>query len=100
MVKPTAPPELFSLRTADGYTIKGFQWRLAGDRPAARPVVVINPATSVRCRYYARFAAFLFQRGFDVLTYDYRGIGESRLATLRGFDAGWVDWGHFDFGAV
>ncbi|WP_255468215.1 alpha/beta fold hydrolase [Achromobacter sp. UMC71] len=65
-----------------------------------RPVVIINAATSVRCRYYARFAAYLHQHGFDVVTYDYRGIGESRPASLRGFQASWMDWGERDFEAV
>jgi predicted alpha/beta hydrolase len=100
MVTPTAEPEPLSVRVADGVPINGFQWRHARPRPDARPVVVINSATSVRCRYYARFAAFLFGHGFDVITYDYRGIGESRPAPLRGFAAGWVDWGHLDCDAV
>jgi predicted alpha/beta hydrolase len=55
--------------------------------------VIINAATSVRCRYYSRFADYLFAQGCDVLTYDYRGIGESRPASLRGFQASWSDWG-------
>ena len=80
----------------DGYELKGFVWR--GDTP--RPVVIINAATSVRCRYYARYAEFLFARGFDVITYDYRGIGESRPARLRGFKADWTDWGRLDVDAV
>jgi predicted alpha/beta hydrolase len=63
-------------------------------------VAIVNPATSVRCRYYFRFAAFLFEHGFDVVVYDYRGIGESRPSTLRGFDACWIDWGRLDFDAV
>jgi predicted alpha/beta hydrolase len=60
-----------------------------------RPVTIINSATSVRCRYYSRFALFLFSDGMD-----YRGIGESRPATLRDFGAGWIDWGALDFEAV
>lgn len=35
-----------------------------------------------------------------MLTYDYRGIGESRPASLRGFEASWMDWGEKDFEAV
>ena len=63
-------------------------------------MVIINPATSVRCRYYFRFAVYLFEHGFDVIVYDYRGIGESRPETLQGFDACWIDWGRLDFEAV
>ena len=99
--KETAvPPELFSVQAADGYTINGFFWRRSETSCDTRPVAIVNPATSVRCRYYFRFAAFLFEHGFDVLAYDYRGIGESRPATLRGFDACWIDWGRLDFDAV
>lgn len=90
-----------TLRAADGVALGGYVWRHPGPDPAGpRPVVVINAATSVRCRYYARFAAYLHQQGFDVLTYDYRGIGESRPASLLGFEASWMDWGEKDFEAV
>ena len=97
--------QAFSVTAADGYSLRGFAWRHApeaagAEAPSARPVVIINPATSVRCRYYARFAAFLFRHGFDVLTYDYRGIGESRPASLRGFQASWLDWGRLDCEAL
>lgn len=93
-------PEPFTLPAADGFTITGFRWRHSRGRGNTTPVVIINPATSVRCRYYFPFAVFLFTQGFEVITYDYRGIGESRPATLRGFDATWIDWGRLDFDAV
>ncbi|RAH96092.1 alpha/beta hydrolase [Acuticoccus sediminis] len=81
----------------DGVPLGGFVWRHG---ETARPVVVIAPATSVRCRYYARFADDLFAKGFDVVTFDYRGIGESRPVSLRGFRADWVDWGEHDLEAA
>lgn len=84
---------------SDGVALGGFVWSHA-DGDHRRPVVVISAATSVRCRYYARFAGFLFDNGLDVLTYDYRGIGESRPASLRGFRADWVDWGDHDLEAA
>jgi predicted alpha/beta hydrolase len=90
-----SPPSPVAFVAADGYPLNGFLWRHTGPG-AERPVVVINAATSVRCRYYARFAAFLHAQGLDVLSYDYRGIGESRPARLRGFEAGWIDWGRLD----
>lgn len=98
-------PQPLVLTAADGCTIKGFVWRRRADRAPAggvrgRPVVIVNAATSVRCRYYFRFAAFLFANGCDVIVYDYRGIGESRPATLAGFRATWLDWGRLDFEAV
>ncbi|HEY0297143.1 MAG TPA: alpha/beta fold hydrolase [Bordetella sp.] len=82
----------------DGYALRGFVWRRAGSPP--RPVVIVNSATSVRCRYYERFADALHEQGCDVLTYDYRGIGESRHGSLRALSAGWLDWGERDFEGV
>jgi predicted alpha/beta hydrolase len=92
-------PTPLELHAEDGQRIGGFVWR-HNTIDRTRAVVIINPATSVRCRYYARFAGFLFESGLDVISYDYRGIGESRPASMRGFDAGWLDWGCQDFEAV
>lgn len=92
------------IKTQDGCEIHGFEWRLAPLAPTVdrknRDVVIINPATSVQCRYYFRFAQYLFDQGFDVITYDYRGIGSSKPKSLRGFKASWVIWGEQDFEAV
>ena len=92
MPASTAPaPVATSFTTDDGVALRGHSWRAEGS-DARRPVVLINAATSVRAAYYHRFAAYLRGQGMDVLTYDYRGIGESRPRTLRGFHAGWYDW--------
>ncbi|MGE7991232.1 alpha/beta fold hydrolase [Pseudomonas sp. NPDC089554] len=95
----TQPATAFRHTTADGYDLGGFQWRHA-EPDTQRPLVIINAATSVRCRYYARFADYLFAQGCDVLTYDYRGIGESRPASMRGLQASWSDWGRLDCEAM
>ncbi|MDF3931526.1 alpha/beta hydrolase family protein [Pseudomonas citronellolis] len=86
-----------SFAAADGYPLKGRLWRHAEPAATPRALVIVNPATSVRGDYYGRFAAYLHAAGFDVLCYDYRGIGESRPASLRGFQASWLDWGRLDF---
>ena len=91
--------EAFTERAPDGFMLGGFSWRHAS-QDTARAVVIINAATSVRCRHYSRFADYLFANGFDVITYDYRGIGESRPASLKGLQASWSDWGALDFEAM
>ncbi|MEM7153428.1 MAG: alpha/beta fold hydrolase [Myxococcota bacterium] len=44
--------------------------------------VVIHGATAVPQRFYDAFALHLAQQGFRVLTYDYRGIGQSRVEPI------------------
>lgn len=67
---------------------------------ASGPAVVINSAMGVPRRFYRAFALFLRQQGMAVVTYDYRGIGESRPRRLRGFEARISDWGQRDFDGV
>jgi predicted alpha/beta hydrolase len=49
---------------------------------------------------YRRFAAFLAEAGIPTLTYDYRGVGLSRPAALRGFPAAMEDWSQYDCAAA
>ena len=39
--------------------------------------ILLNSGTGIARRFYGAFASHLAMRGFAVLTYDYRGIGES-----------------------
>ncbi|MGQ0655116.1 MAG: alpha/beta hydrolase family protein [Betaproteobacteria bacterium] len=58
--------------------------------------VMILPATGVPQEYYAKFAAYLAEAGFTVLTFDYRGIGRSRQGDLRSSTARMRDWAELD----
>jgi predicted alpha/beta hydrolase len=82
----------------DGVRLGGHLW--AGTGNSACGAVVINPATGVLARYYHAYARFLAGHGFTVLTYDYRGIGQSQPAALRGCNYRWADWGEQDFAAA
>ena len=89
--------QAITITCCDGLSLGGDLWLAEGPRVAC---VVINPATGVRARFYHRYARFLASQGFDVLTYDYRGIGASRPARLRGCGYRWRDWGERDFEAA
>ncbi|MBA3448585.1 MAG: alpha/beta fold hydrolase [Pseudaminobacter sp.] len=95
-LSPTPRPVAISC--ADGVILRGHFWKTTQGH--ADGTVIINAATGVAARYYSRYAAFLAAHGFDVWTYDYRGIGESRPADLRGCGYRWRDWGEKDFEAV
>ncbi|MER2561001.1 MAG: alpha/beta fold hydrolase, partial [Myxococcaceae bacterium] len=89
-------PTPIRISATDGYALGA---RRFGDQSAG-PYVVIAGATAVKQAYYARFAAWLSLQGCTVLTFDYRGIGESRPARLRGFEARLRDWGERDLEGV
>ncbi len=86
-----------SLTCADGTPLVGT-WFL-GNTPKA--TIVLNSGTGIPRRFYARFAAWLAERGFAVLTYDYRGIGHSKpRGSLRGFKASMTLWAEQDMTAA
>ena len=86
----------------DGYSIAAT---LFLPRSSKRHAVLISSATAVPRRIYRAFASYLAHRGFAVLTYDYRGIGGSRLMavegynqprSLVGFNVTMADWARLD----
>ncbi len=63
-------------------------------------LLVINSATGVKQQVYFSFAKYFAEKGFTVITYDYRGIGESKPHKMKGFEASMRIWGTRDFKAV
>jgi len=51
-------------------------------------------------RFYQRFATYLQHHGWHAVIYDYRGIGESKPPSLRGFTARMRDWALLDMTAM
>lgn len=86
------------IQCRDGVRLGAHLWLSRGG--GSNGSVIINAATGVPARYYHRYAHFLTACGFDVLTYDYRGIGGSRPADLRRCGYRWRDWGERDFDAA
>ncbi|HET7888812.1 MAG TPA: alpha/beta fold hydrolase [Bradyrhizobium sp.] len=91
---------------ADGYALGAT---LFLPRGAKQHAVLINSATAVPRKIYRKFASYLARRGSAVLTYDYRGIGDSRQRavtgyvkpkSLVGFKASMVDWAALDITAA
>jgi predicted alpha/beta hydrolase len=70
----------------------------------AKAVVVLPAAMGVKQDFYAPFAQFLAAQGFAVLTFDYRGMGQSVPAqyrtSLRGFKADLFDWAERDYNSA
>jgi predicted alpha/beta hydrolase len=95
-----------SFPATDGYSLGAT---LFLPRGAKRHAVLINSATAVPRKVYRGFAGYLARRGCAVLTYDYRGIGDSRQKSLVGynqpkslvgFKASMSDWAALDVTAA
>jgi predicted alpha/beta hydrolase len=65
-----------------------------------RGAVLIAPAMGVSQRFYAPLAGWLARRGFTVMTFDYRGSGDSRTAPLREVRTDVIGWGEHDAAAA
>ncbi len=86
-----------TLPTADRYPTIGIRYRSA--KPTHAQLIVAG-ATGVPQGFYRRFATFAALRGYTTLTLDYRGVGLSAPASLRGFQMDYVDWGQLDLAAA
>ncbi|HEV7878722.1 alpha/beta fold hydrolase [Bradyrhizobium sp.] len=90
----------------DGYSLGATLYLPRG---AKRHAVLINSAAAVPRKLYKGFASYLARRGCAVLTYDYRGTGDSRQKSLTnysqprslvGFKASMSDWAALDVTAA
>src|SRR5258707_15784671 len=78
-----------TIAARDGYALAASVFVPQG---APAGAVLINSATAVPRKIYRGFAAYLASQGIAVVTYDYRGTGGSRPASLRGFNVRIADW--------
>jgi len=87
------------IHTDDGFALDACYYPAAEDANQNKNLI-INSATAVDKKLYHHYATFMATQGYQVMTYDYRGIAGSRPQRLRGFNASFVDWGRSDFAAV
>ena len=62
--------------------------------------VVINSAMAVLRKFYKHFAIDLAKAGYTTITYDYRGIGDSKHESLRNMSTTLWDWALKDMAGV
>lgn len=75
---PAAPHEDFSVKTADGLTLRG--WRFPVEQP--RGLVVMLHGKDANRQHFLEPALRLREQGFIVAAYDQRGHGASDEATI------------------
>ncbi len=86
-----------SISTPDGYTLSASEFTPETSNGVA---VILNGATGVLKKYYQSFAEHLCQQGFTILTYEYRGIGNSTQAEKDAPQPSMIHWGQIDMDVV
>ncbi len=83
-----------SMRCADGYQLHGTFFQRQAERGYFP--VLLCPATGVLQQFYFKFCTWLSEQGYDVLVFDYRGIGKSLHGHVRNSEALLQHWGERD----
>jgi predicted alpha/beta hydrolase len=94
---PTAVGQPLTLIAQDGYRLGATLYPARGAETAR---IVVGSATGVPQGFYRRFAEYASERGYTVLTMDYRGVGSSRPPSLKGFEMRFLDWATLDLAAA
>jgi predicted alpha/beta hydrolase len=91
-------PNDLTIRASDGFALAASLF--GGRRQKLPGALIIAGAVGNRRQNYAQYAGYMAEQGWDVVTFDYRGIGGSKgprdqMASLRMFD-----WGAKDLAAI
>ena len=90
--------ESFWISCKDGYQLAA-QYYPATDHTKKFPILIC-PATGITKSFYHSFAEWLNQQGYSVLSFDFRGIGQSLHGELKDSNASINDWGLLDIPAA
>ena len=85
------------IRTKDGRMISAtfYQPGVSNGK-----IMIVAPAAYLGQREYRSFAVHFQKKGYNVITFDYRGVGDSAPLQLKGFDARLQQWAVQDADAV
>lgn len=94
----TSPIQSLSIICQDGYSLAGKFYPASN---AIQPYpILIAAATGITQQFYQHFALWLSQQGYNVLSFDFRGIGQSLHEPLTRSTASIMDWGQLDLPAA
>lgn len=80
----------------------GYKLSATIQRPISKikGVIQINCGTGIPQKVYFNLANYLTEYGYITVTYDYRGIGDSKPINLKEFEAKIEDWGILDMTSI
>lgn len=84
------------IKCEDGFQLSATLF----EPPNSKAAIMIAPATGIKQQFYFSFAKYLAEKGYAVLTFDNRGIGQSINGSLNDGNPTLVNWGKLDMTAV
>ncbi|AMW78673.1 alpha/beta hydrolase [Acinetobacter sp. TGL-Y2] len=90
--------ENITLICADHYPLSARFYPAQAQEPSN--AILICPATGITKTFYHALAEWLSSQGHPVLTFDFRGIGDSLHGRLKDSNASIQDWGQLDIPAA
>ena len=91
--------ETLDINCEDGYCLSGRFY--PQQKPSKKHFpILICPATGITQHFYQAFAEWLTTHGYNVLSFDFRGIGRSLHGPLNQSKASIVHWGQLDIPAA
>lgn len=91
--------ESFNITCRDGYSLSARFYNAQARQKHSCPILIC-PATGITKQFYNSFAHWLSLQGYDVLVFDFRGIGDSLHGPLSKSKASIVQWGQLDIPAA
>ncbi|RZQ56619.1 alpha/beta hydrolase [Pseudidiomarina tainanensis] len=85
-----------SIQSAPARTVIAYHWQT----PQPRGVIIMAPAMAVPQAFYQHFCQWLSEQHYDVISFDYYGIGASIDKPLTQLQTTVTDWATYDAAAV
>ena len=85
-----------TINCKDGFKLAGTLYM----PETVKAAIMIAPATGIKRQFYNSFARHLCEKGFVVLTFDNRGIGQSIHGSLNDGNPSLTNWGKLDMTAA
>jgi predicted alpha/beta hydrolase len=86
-----------SITTQDQQILQGYRFSPA---TPGKGSIIIAPAMGITQAFYRPLATWLAEEGFTVITFDYRGMGESATQAMRFQQHNILDWAQYDCSAA
>lgn len=88
----------FKIPATDGFLLDAELYTL--EQANSKGLIIVHEGTAIPKKLYQPYAKYLAEQGYDVLCYDYRGVGKSKPKKLKGFAASIIDWAQLDMTGV